>query len=95
MEISYDPRKDARNVAVRGLSFDLVKLMDFDAALVKVDDRNDYGEIRYIALSTIRGRVFVVVFTTTTVGLRVISFRKVNAREVKAYETWRPPTYHA
>jgi uncharacterized DUF497 family protein len=56
MEISYDPRKDARNVAVRGLSFDLVRLMDFDAALVKVDDRNDYGEIRYIALSTMRVR---------------------------------------
>jgi len=45
MEISYDPRKDARNVAVRGLSFDLVKLMDFDDALVKVDDRTDYGEV--------------------------------------------------
>ena len=95
MEISYDPRKDARNVAVRGLSFDLVRLMDFDAALVKVDDRNDYGEIRYIALSTIRERVFVVVFKTTTTGIRVISFRKANAREVKTYETWRSPTHHS
>jgi hypothetical protein len=69
--------------------------MDFDSALIKVDDRIDYGEIRYIALSTIRGRMFVVVFTTTTSGIRVISFRKANAREVKTYETWRPAAHHA
>jgi uncharacterized DUF497 family protein len=32
------------------------------------------------------GRLHVLVFTETVTGIRVISFRKANARERKAYE---------
>ncbi len=90
MEITYDQRKNARNIAERGLSFDLVEQFDFDTALIDQDDRQDYGEVRYVAIGYIVERLHVLVFTETQNGLRVISLRKANQREVKAYEQEAP-----
>lgn len=63
MEIEFDPRKSARNIALRGLSFSRVTEFDFDSALIAVDDRRDYGETRYRALGMMRGALAVLVFT--------------------------------
>lgn len=84
--ITYDPQKNQRNIKERGLSFDLVAEFQFSSALVLVDDRFDYGEERYIGIGYIGPRLHVVVFTETEDGVRVISLRKANEREVKAYE---------
>jgi uncharacterized DUF497 family protein len=86
MEITYDAAKNARNIAQRGLSFDMVAEFDFSTAQVYVDSRRDYGECRYIGIGYIGQRLHVVVFTETERGLRVISLRKANSREVQAYE---------
>jgi len=86
MEISYDPAKDARNIAERGLSFALVSGFDFWAAVFWIDERRDYGEIRYRGLGLMDGRVHALVFTETPGGIRVINFRKANKREVRNYE---------
>ncbi len=86
MKISFDPAKSTRNVAERGLSFDLVSGFDFVTARFRIDDRRDYGEPRWRALGLIDGRLHALVFTPTTNGIRIISFRKANAREVKNYE---------
>jgi uncharacterized protein len=51
-----------------------------------VDDRQDYGEERFIAFAPIRGRLHCMYYTTPTTGLiRVIGLRKTNNREVKKY----------
>ncbi|MCO7472533.1 BrnT family toxin [Stenotrophomonas maltophilia] len=84
MEITYDAAKNARNVEERGLSFELVRAFDFQTALFVVDDRKEYGEVRYRGL--VGERVHALVFTETAGGIRVISFRKANKREVKSYE---------
>ncbi|URX62527.1 BrnT family toxin [Luteibacter anthropi] len=86
MDISYDAAKNTRNIVERELSFDRVAELDFDRALVFVDDRKAYGESRYIAIGELSGRIHVVVFTETATGIRVISFRKANRREVRRYE---------
>ena len=86
MEIEFDPEKSARNVELRGLPFDLVADFDFDSALVARDTREDYGEDRFIALGPIGDRLHVVAYTMRGDKLRVISFRKANAREVERYE---------
>ena len=39
----------------------------------------------------VAGRVHAVVFTETATGIRVISFRKANNREVKRYEQATQP----
>lgn len=85
MRISFDPAKNARNIRVRGLSFESAAAFDFNTALIRRDMRHDYGETRYVALGQLQGRLHVLCFTETRDGIRVISFRKANEREVKRY----------
>lgn len=86
MEIEYDPNKNEKNIRERGISFEKVHEFDFETALYYVDGRKDYGEKRIIALGKIHERVHVLVFKDTDNGIRVISFRKANKREVIRYE---------
>lgn len=86
LSIVYDAIKNARNIAVRGISFDSVVDFDFQTAQVIVDTRHAYSETRYIAMGKIGTRLHVLVFTETDTGLRVISLRKANQREARHYE---------
>ncbi|GAB3792023.1 hypothetical protein GCM10028797_31630 [Dyella agri] len=56
------------------------------AALFIEDTRQDYGEVRWQALGLLDGRLHMLVFAETATGIRAISFRKANKREVKRYE---------
>ena len=87
MEINYDTAKNARNILLRGLSFDRAAEFDLERALVLIDDRRDYGEVRYRAFGALDERLHVLVFTETARGIRVISLRRANKREVKRYGT--------
>lgn len=82
MRISYDPRKNERNIRERQLPFDAAARFDFGHALVAVDARQDYGEVRYVAIGRLDDRLHVLCFTETPDGIRVISLRKANPREV-------------
>ena len=85
MEIEFNPQKNARNIDERGLSFEQVREFDFETALYVVDDRYDYGETRIRALGFVGPRLHVLVFVEVPNGIRVISFRKANKREVIGY----------
>ena len=52
---------------------------------MRVDDRREYPERRYVAFGPLLGRMHSLVFTPTAKGIRVISLRRANAREVKRY----------
>ena len=86
MEVTFDPAKNERNIRERGLSFERVRDFDFDTALLWIDARHDYGETRLVALGYLDDRIHVLCFAETRTGIRVISFRRANAREVKRYE---------
>jgi len=86
MKLTFDPAKNAQNILDRGLSFERAAWFDFGSAFYVVDDRRDYGEVRYRAIGRLEGRLHVLVFTETTDGIRVISFRKANAREARRYD---------
>lgn len=86
MEVSYDPAKNEWNIVERDLSFEQVAQFDFDTALFIEDTRRDYGETRWQALGFLDGRLHMLVFAETGAGIRVISFRKANKREVGRYE---------
>ena len=75
MKITYDSAKNALNIQQRGLSFDRVAEFSFETALITIDTRGK-----------LKGRVHCLIFTETTDGIRVISFRKANKREVLLYE---------
>ncbi len=86
MDVDFDPAKNVRNIRSRGLSFERAADFDFETALVAVDERADYGETRYVAIGDLDRRLHVLCFLETEHGIRVISFRKANAREVRRYE---------
>lgn len=87
MKIDFDPAKNAKNIRERGLSFERVVEFDFETAKFAIDNRRDYGEIRYRVLGFIDHRLHALVLVEIVGGIRVISFRKANKREVKQYET--------
>jgi uncharacterized DUF497 family protein len=86
MNIEFDPIKNAKNIAERGLNFEHVVDFEFETAIIWIDSRKTYPETRISALGLLSGRVHSLVFTETKTGIRVISFRKANKREVKRYE---------
>jgi uncharacterized protein len=51
LRIEFDPVKDTGNQAKRGVSLALAGELDWEAALVWVDDRFEYAEPRMIALA--------------------------------------------
>ena len=85
MRIDFDPAKSARNERERGLSFSAAAGFAFESAIVELDARRDYPEPRYVAVGFLGERLHVLCFTPLPDGLRVISFRKANAREIKAH----------
>ena len=91
MNISFDPRKNERNIRERDLSFERASEFDFETAYVQADSRSAYGETRYVALGGLHGRLHVLCFTETADGIRVISFRKANNREVTRYAKVQTP----
>ncbi len=86
MSVSFDSNKNKRKIEQRGLSFDQVADLDWDNAWIYQDERNEYNEIRFVAYSMLDKRLHLVCFTETKDGIRVISFRQANNREVKRYE---------
>lgn len=91
MKISCDPAKNEKNIRERGLSFEQAAEFDFDTALFDVDARSDYGETRIQARGFLGQRLHVLVFVEVASGIRVISFRKANKREVNRYEKETSP----
>jgi uncharacterized DUF497 family protein len=85
MHIEFDANKNQTNIRDRGLSFELAKQFDFDSALIWQDKRKPYPEVRFTALGLLDGRIHSLVFSETAKGIRIISFRKANKREVKRY----------
>ena len=85
MRIEYDPAKNLLNQAKHGLSLVFAYELDWDAALVWVDDRFDYGELRMIALAPETVTLYFVAFVEREEVRRIISLRRANRREVKHY----------
>jgi uncharacterized DUF497 family protein len=86
MKIEFDPGKSAKNARDRGLPFDRVAEFEWETAAYEQDLRFPYPEARFVAVGCIGLRLHVVCFTPVAGGIRVISFRKANAREVRRYE---------
>jgi uncharacterized DUF497 family protein len=85
MHIEFDPAKDAANLAKHGASLALAGELDWEAALVWIDNRFEYGELRVIALAPKTKILYYVAFVDRGEVRRVISLRRANRRKVKHY----------
>ena len=85
MEIEFVPAKDRANRAKHGVSLVMAVELDWEAALLWLDDRVDYGETRMIALAPRTEILYYVAFVDRGDVRRVISLRRANRREVRHY----------
>jgi uncharacterized DUF497 family protein len=86
MRITFDPAKNERNIAARGLSFERVAELDWNTVLLVEDTRRDYGETRARVFAFLDGRLHIAVVTPRGEDLRVISFRRASRKEERLYE---------
>ena len=86
MRVTFDPAKNAKNIAERGLPFERVVELAWETAVLQEDRRKDYGETRVRVLARLGQRLHVAVITMRGDAVHVISFRKANRKEVEWYE---------
>jgi hypothetical protein len=85
MDIEFDLVKRKAILDARKLDMaDTGTIFDGPTLTVE-DDRKDYGEIRYITIGRLRSRMVVLVWTPRGEARRIISLRKANGKEQKAY----------
>ena len=85
MKIEFDSAKDEVNQTKHGMSLSVAVELDWEAALVWVDERFEYDETRMIALAPKTEILYYVAFVDRGEVRRIISLRRANRREVKHY----------
>jgi uncharacterized DUF497 family protein len=78
--------KQRQNPSEHGVDFADAALIFEGAVLEAVDDRADYGEIRYRALGRVDADHFMVVYTWRGENRRIISAWRVNRHGRQRYE---------
>ena len=86
MKYEQDDNKCAANLQKHGLSFEDAELVFSGACITGQDNRYDYGELRFITVGALEGRVVVIAHTPRDETTRIISMRKANKREQESYK---------
>lgn len=85
MDYEWDTATAEANRAKHGVSFDAVHEFQWDTAIERLDDSEDYGEERWIAIGFIRGVLHVLVYTARNEITRVMSLRRATKLEQRIY----------
>ena len=89
MRFDWDTEKSDRNFTERGFDFAFATGAFLSPTLERIDTRQDYGEVRRIALGVADGVPLTIVYTDRAeageVVRRIISARVSNRRERQAY----------
>lgn len=87
MRFEWDDAKNSANIRKHGIDFaDVIDIFSHPM-LVMLDDREVYGEERWIAIGWIHALVGVVVYAERQGDvIRIISARKATKHEVRRYE---------
>jgi uncharacterized DUF497 family protein len=83
--IDFDPAKDKLNRAQHGLSLAFARQLIWGEALVWVDSRYEYDEIRMIGLVPEGNTLYYVAFVDRDQVRRVISLRYAERKEIRHY----------
>jgi len=85
VQYEFDSHKNQLNLQKDGAPLALASELDWDAALLWIDHRRDYGETRILALAPRTAILYYVAFVDRGDVRRVISLRLANRREVRRY----------
>jgi uncharacterized protein len=90
VEIEYDPAKRDWTLRERGLDFAKAERI-FRAFILTFDDnRDDYGEDRFLTYGLLDGVIVACVWTFRGDRRRIISLRKAEKDEREIYNLYRP-----
>ena len=81
----WDEAKRAANIADHKIDFAAIYDFDWDRAVFAIDDREDYGELREIAVSFIGERLYVATYTERNDRIRIISLRRAENPDKRRY----------
>ena len=85
MVIEFDPAKRERTLQERGLDFARAAEVFAGTHYTDIDTREDYGEVRFVTVGRLDGRMVVMAWTPRGEARRIISMRKANEREENHY----------
>ena len=81
----WNEAKRAFNHAKHKVDFAAAEGFDWSTAVVEVDEREDYGELRERAIGWIGERLHVLIFTRRADLIWVISLRKADKSDARRY----------
>lgn len=87
MAFDWDDAKAAANLQAHGVSFELAKTVFKDPFAIEfLDDREDYGEDRFVIIGMAEGQVLLfVAYTERVERIRIISARRATKNEQDQY----------
>ena len=85
MKFVWDEKKRKSNISKHDIDFFELRQV-FDKPMVtRIDDREDYGEIRWVALGDMGGVIVVLDYTEDEDTVRLISARRASGNETNIY----------
>lgn len=90
LEFEWDEAKARSNAAKHGVTFERAQLVFSDPFAVSiVDDRESYGEERFILIGMAEASLLFVAFTERGDDrIRIISVRRATRQERDIYDRW-------
>jgi uncharacterized DUF497 family protein len=85
-EFEWDALKAARNEADHCVTFEMARDVFKDPFAIEwLDDREDYGEDRYVIIGMVNNRLLFVAYTISDEAIRIISARGAEPHERRQY----------
>jgi uncharacterized protein len=85
MMYEWDEDKNRLNIASHHIAFEAAERFEWSNAIIEIDDREDYRELREMATSFIGSTLHVMIFTERDGVYRIISLRKATKKEKQIY----------
>ena len=85
-EFEWDAVKAAQNEADHGVTFEMARDVFKDPfAIELLDDRENYGEDRFVIIGMVSNRLLFVAYTMRGEAIRIISARGAEPHERRQY----------
>ena len=86
-DFEWDDAKAEANLRKHKISFRTAsRVFDDPLVLIEQDLSEDYGEDRFLAIGRVEGLLVAVVYTERGGCVRIISARRANGNEQRAYD---------
>jgi uncharacterized DUF497 family protein len=86
IDFEWDERKANENFRKHAVTFEMARDVFNDPfAIERLDDREEYGEDRFIIIGGVEGRLLFVVYTVRNQVIRIISARGAEPYEQRQY----------